>query len=251
MRIDYAARELEPQLRGLWKLSFDDSDDMIGAFFSTAYALERCRCITVEDRVAAALYWFDTECRGRKYAYLYAVATHPKYRRQGLCRALMADAHRILTQRGYEGALLMPAEAGLRRMYGAMGYRDCGGVSEFSCGAGVPVPLRAVSAAEFAGLRRSFLPEGGVIQEKENLSYLASYAAFYAGTDFLLAACQENGQLRGLELLGNREAAPGIVSALGFAQGVFRTPGDSIPFAMFRPLKAGRNTPAYFGLAFD
>lgn len=238
-------------LRSLWQLAFGDSEEFIGSFFDTAYAPERCRVIARSDRVAAALYWLDAEYAGQKFAYIYAVATHPDFRNQGLCRQLMEETHAILTRQGYDGALLMPAEKGLRRMYEKMGYQDCCNVSEFSCINGAPIAVRSVGKEEYARLRREFLPDGSVIQEGENLDYLATYAKFYAGCDFLLAASPQNGQLHGIELLGNQEAAPGILAALGYGEGTFRVPGKDIPFAMFRPLKENVKSPRYFGLAFD
>jgi hypothetical protein len=56
-------------------------------------------------------------------------------------------------------------------------------------------------------------------------------------------------KLLGLELLGNTDAAPGIVAALGCKEGRFRIPGGT-PFAMYRPL-SDISAPTYFGLAFD
>ena len=54
-----------------------------------------------------------------------------------------------------------------------------------------------------------------------------------------------------MELLGNAAAAPGVLGALGFSHGHFRTPGTALPGAMFRPLRAGADAPGYFGLIFD
>lgn len=239
------------QLRRLWQLAFGDSEDFIGLFFDTAFSPERCQYLDVDGQIAAALYWLDAACQGQRFAYIYAVATHPDFRNRGLCRKLMIKTHEVLTQKGYDGALLMPADAGLRRMYTKMGYRDCGTVSEFSCAAGKAVPVRSVGKDEYARLRREYLPEGGVIQEGENLAYLAAFARFYAGDDFVLAAAPIGNQLHGIELLGRRDAAPGILAALGCAEGTFRTPGEEKPFAMFHPLTADAVAPAYFGLAFD
>lgn len=239
------------QLRSLWQLAFGDSEEFIHLFFDTAYAPERCQTITIDDQVAAALYWFDTECGGQKFAYIYAVATHPDFRNRGLCRELMERTHALLAEQGYDGALLMPAEAGLRQMYGKMGYRDCCNISAFSCAAGEEIPVRRISKEEYARLRRAFLPLGSVIQEGANLDYLETFARFYAGDHFLLVAAPWKGKLNGIELLGNKAAAPGILRALGFAEGMFRTPGEDIPFAMFRPLKEHAAPPKYFGLAFD
>ncbi|MGM9549110.1 MAG: GNAT family N-acetyltransferase [Faecousia sp.] len=251
MEIDYPAGGQETQLRELWQAAFGDSETFVKKFFSDTYSPRRCRCVTEAGAVAAALYWFDAEYAGQEFAYLYAVATQVDFRNQGLCRTLMADTLHCLTERGYDGALLMPQSSELREMYARMGFRDCCTVSEFTCEAGEPVPLRTVSATEYARLRRGLLPRDGVIQEGTNLSYLESYVSLYAGGDFLLAAVPRGDSLTGMELLGNADAAPGILGALGYPRGHFRTPGKSLPSAMFRPLKAGVKAPGYFGLVFD
>lgn len=251
MNIEYPAPGAQPKLTKLWKLAFGDSEETIEQFFVTAYDPQRCRCIPAGEEIAAALYWLDCECRGQKLAYIYAVATHPDYRGRGLCRALMEDTHRILADRGYAGAVLMPAGETLRQMYGKMGYRDFGGLEEFYCTVGETVPVRRIRKAEYAALRRIFLPEGGVIQEGPSLDYLETYAYLYTGADFLLAAVPEGDGLIGIELLGNREAAPGILAALGCAWGKFRAPGADIPFGMFRALEMGAKNPTYLGHAFD
>lgn len=252
MQIEYPTGGQLPQLRQLWQLSFGDSEAFLDKFYSTGYSPRRCRCISENGRIAGALYWFEGEFEGQKIAYLYAVATHPDFRHQGLCRRLMEDTHALLSRLGYAAAMLMPDGSALRRMYAGMGYRDCCRVSEFDCTAGeASVSLRAIDREEFARLRREYLPEGGVIQEGANLRYLETYAAFYAGDDFVLAAAREGTDLHGIELLGNRDAAPGILRALGYRQGRFRVPGKDIPFAMFLPLREDAQAPDYLGLVFD
>lgn len=249
MKIDYPDREQLPELRRLWQEAFGDSDAFLDGFFDQAFAPDRCRCVTQEGQIAAALYWFDCRCGDRPMAYLYAIATGKSFRGRGLCRALMEDTRQHLQSLGYAGILLVPAR-GLAEMYEKMGYEACCGIAEFSCEAGMqPVPLRSVDAGEYARLRRQLLPANGVLQEGTNLTFLASQAQLYAGEDFLLAAAEEGDGLMGLELLGNREAAPGILAALGKSKGRFRTPGRT-PFAMYLPL-SGCPKPDYFGLAFD
>lgn len=243
MRIDYPTEEQLPQLRELWKEAFGDDDAFLDIFFDTGFAPDRCRCVTVDDQVAAALYWFDCRCYDRPIAYLYAVATRKAFRGQGLCRELMANTRQMLTSLGYNGILLVPGNEKLFQMYAGMGYAVCSHVREFSCGRGEnPVTLRAVDAEEYARLRRQYLPEGGVIQEGSNLRFLASLCDLYAGEDFLYAD--------GAELLGNTDAAPGILAALDKSSGSFRVPGDDQPFAMYLPL-TDSPAPEYFGLAFD
>ena len=251
MWIDHPASGQIPQLRQLWKIAFGDEDAFLDLFFQHAYAPDRCRCVRMDDRIAAVLYWFDCSLENKKFAYIYAVATHPDFRNQGLCRKLMADTHQILSGRGYAGVVLVPQKESLRAMYAGMGYRDCGGLNLFDCTAeNRQLPVRTIGAEEFAVLRRTFLPAGGIVQEGENLPFLASQLQFYAGPDFLLTAYAEKDVLHGIELLGDSSVAPGILASLGFQKGTFRTPGHS-PFAMFHPLEETCPVPGYFGFAFD
>lgn len=253
MTFEYPAPEQLPVLKRLWADAFGDTEEFISAFFSSAFSPLRCRVAREHDSTAGMLYWFDVTCGNQKMAYLYAVATHPDHRGRGVCRRLMADTHTLLKQQGYWGALLVPQDGGLRSMYAAFGYRSCTTVSETFCAAGdLPAELHRIDREEYARLRRTFLPEGSVVQEGENLRFLESQARFYRGQDFLLAAQETQGEaLFGTELLGSAAAAPAILKSLGYARGTFRTPGDKADFAMFLPLREDAAAPAYFGLSFD
>lgn len=252
MRFDHPTAADLPVLHALWWEAFGDPDSFIDRFFCTAYHPSRCRCAFADDVPAAALYWFDCECEGRRIAYLYGVATFAAFRGQGICRALMADTHRMLTEDGYAAAILVPGEGSLFDFYARMGYRTACTVREFTVdGAPMPVSIRSVDAADYAALRRKLLPERGVIQEGENLAFLAGECGLFAGENFLLAARMDGDRLTAAELLGDADAAPGIVAALGCRRGRFRTPGDGRPFAMMLPLCEDFSPPAYLGLAFD
>ena len=158
----------------------------------------------------------------------------------------MGKAHDLLAQQGYAGTVLVPGSDGLRQMYGKMNYVNFGGIRRFCAEAGEPIPIRRLSPEEYTALRREYLPAGGVVQENGAMEFLASWAELYAGADFLLAMAGDFG----LELLGNADAAPGILGALGLERGSFRVPGEE-PFAMFRSLSEDDWQPGYFGLAFE
>lgn len=252
MKIDQPKEGQIPELLQMWKAAFGDHGGFWEMFLDTAFDEAHCRCVTVDGQAAAALFWFDCGCGGQKIAYIYAVVTHPGHRNKGLCRALLADVHKHLSENGYAAAMLVPEQEMLRQMYRKLGYRDCTTVSEFSCPAGgTPVPVRAIGPEEYGHLRREFLPEGGMIQEEKNLDFLAAQARFFTGEGFLLAAYTEEDTLFGMELLGNRDAAPGILRVLGCAKGNFRVPGKEKAFAMIYPLTEDAVFPAYFGFAFD
>lgn len=250
MKLDHPCPEDISGLRSLWQEAFGDDDAFLDRFFSRAYAPRRSLCIRDGETPVCALYWFECALSDRKIAYLYALATKESHRGRGLARRVTGSALALLKEQGYSGALLVPGEPELFAMYEKLGFSAATYVSALSCTAGrEAAALREVSVQEYAALRRSLLPPGGVVQEGENLDFLCGYARFYAGEDFLLAA-DDSDPLAGLELLGNKQNAPGILRALGKTAGAFRVPGSDIPFAMYCPLDGGP-APGYFGLAFD
>ena len=252
MRIDFSIPDQYNQLMALWQEAFGDSEDFVDGFFCTGVAPSRCRCVTENGNVVGALYWLDATYDGQRFAYVYAVAVKKSHRGKGICTALMQDTHAHLALRGYDGILLMPQNQELRAMYDKLGYTECTRAGRFTCEAGAePIELRRIDRDEYAALRRTFLPEGGAIQEEENIAYLEMMAFFYAGSDFLLAAHKNGKQLYCPELLGNRDAAPGILAALSCTEGVFRTPGEEYPGTMLLPLVKEVNAPGYFGLTFE
>lgn len=240
------------QLLKLWKAVFGEYDGFWELFLDTGYQSDHCCCMVENGQVTAGLYWFDCSCGNDKIAYVYAVVTDPAHRGKGLCRKLMADVHALLLDRGYASVMLVPADEGLREMYRKMGYEDCTSVSTISCAAGeISAEIRNTDVEEYAALRREFLPEGSVLQEGIQLPFLAAQAQFFAGRDFLLAAWLEEETLYGMELLGNSDAAPGILRALGCKTGKFQIPGQDRPYAMLHKLKEDAAIPRYFGLAFE
>ena len=61
-------------LRTLWQEAFGDTEEFIDGYFCTAFSPARCRCMVINKKVAAALYWMDVTYKGQRFAYLYALA---------------------------------------------------------------------------------------------------------------------------------------------------------------------------------
>lgn len=255
MHCKHPEKEEIRQLLQLWKAVFGEHDGFWELFLETGFQSSHCRCILENNQVLAGLYWFDCSCGTDKIAYIYAVVTDPAHRGKGLCRKLMTDVHSLLEAQGYASAMLVPAEEGLREMYRKMGYEDCTSVKKLICAsdgsAGSAADIQNIGTEEFAVLRRKFLPENSVLQEGIQLPFLAAQAQLFAGQDFLLAAWLEGNTLHGVELLGNSNAAPGILRALGCETGAFQIPGNEKPFAMIHRITKTAGKPAYFGFSFD
>lgn len=256
LRYDYTFRFANttdiPALRVLWKEAFGDEDTFLDSYFSSAFDTSRCRIALVEDKLAAALYWFDCTINGQNCAYIYAVATAKDYRGNGACHMLLSDTHALLKEKGYHSAILVPGSEKLILLYEGAEYETCTKISEIKCSAeDMNLSIYEISKDEYASLRPNFLPKNSVLQEKENLSFLATQAKFFKGENFLLVANIENENLFGIELLGDTSVAAGILHSLGCKDGTFRTPGKDISFAMFHALKDDAVEPEYFGFAFD
>ena len=272
------------KLRQLWKDTFGDTDTFLDIFFKTAFSYERCLCVTIDDSVVAALYWFDCEFSTQKIAYIYAVATAKEYRGQGICHVLMEHTHLHLKEKGYAGAMLSPAEESLFDFYKKMGYETTAYIKEIHCDSSLDsqprdmelkaasydapvfcndsnVELREISKTEFAKLRRYFLPETAVLQENENLDFLEQQVSFYAGKNFLLTAqvtdideqdaSMPTKHLHGIEFLGNPSIIPSIVHAFSCATGTFRTIGTEKPLGMYYAFTDTNLKPNYLGFIFD
>lgn len=239
-------------LRALWQEAFDEPEDFTDLFFSVGFSPDRCHCIRDNGVPVSVLYWFDCYLHGQKLAYIYGVATAKAHRSKGLAGKLMVQAHEVLQKQGYAGVILVPADQSLFDFYEGFGYETATFTTKLICDAGdTPVTLRKISPEEYTRLSQKFLPEGSVTHGRDALALLAGYCDFYAGEDFLLICSISPEGFQGQELLGNTQAAPGILRALGCATGCFRTPGTDQKFAMWLPLRKDCPKPAWFALALD
>ena len=247
MIIDHPTAARQRQLRALWQEAFGDEDAYLDIFFGTAFSRDRCLCAVEEGQVVSAVYWLDCLCRGRKLAYLYALATGEAFRGRGIASALMADVHSLLAGSGYRGAILSPGSESLFRFYRRMGYETVGFVTEQTVSAGTPLPLREIGRQEFAALRRELLPANGLRQEGANLAYLSRFARFYAGADWIAAVSGSTAA----EYLGPEDRIPGLLGTLGLDQARVRLPGNDRPLVMGLSLNGQPLQEVYFGFPFD
>ncbi len=240
-----------PSLKNLWKEAFGDGDEFLNAFFEYAYSKDRALMAEEKGEILGVLYWFDCELDGKKIAYVYAVATAKKHRGKGVCHKLMEHTHRYLADNGYKGVVLVPGENTLFDFYKSMGYSVCSYIKEIECKKGDnPAEIKEIDKERYAKLRREYLPSCGVVQEGENLDFLATQMRMYEGDSYILAGRKNNETFCGVELLGDVSKIEEIVKTFDCSNGIFRTVGEKRPFAMWYKLDDIKE-PRYFGLAFD
>lgn len=238
-----------PALTRLWEQAFGDPVSFIDLFFESGFAPERSLVAEEAGSIAAMLYWFDCALGDDRYGYIYAVATDCRFQGRGIATTLMEAAHRRMAALGYAGAILSPGSESLFRFYGRMGYETAGFVREAEFSAGTPLPLRQLSAEEYAAARRAYLPENGMLQEGANLAYLGRFSRFYVGEGFLAAAATQGPFVQ--EFLGDPARIPGLVGALGLEKALVRMPGTERPLVMGLRFDGTAFPPVYFGFPFD
>ncbi len=114
------------QLRELWKLVFGDGDRFLDSFFENIFRPEECLVTRDGAAITAMLFmlpgvWSD-RTGDRPMRYIYACATHPDYRRQGLMGRLLEEAARYGAERGLELSLV--PEDHLWDYYGRFGFTE-------------------------------------------------------------------------------------------------------------------------------
>lgn len=249
MIIDNPRPEHIPALRRLWQQAFGDPDSFLDSFFATGFAFDRCRCVFREWEPVAAVYLFDGTWQGKKVAYLYALAVDQAHRGQGLSRLLLADTHAALQRSGYAGAILEPATESLRAYYQRLGYCPFGGRQEQTFYPGeTPVECRELGSLCYEQKRRSFLPEGGVLQEGALTDFLQTQAVLWGGDGFVAAVSRQSPVV--LEFLGDTQKLPGLLRTWQLPQAKVRLVGEE-DTAMYLSFSGESEKPTYFGLPMD
>lgn len=122
-----------------------------------------------------------------KARYFYGVATHPDYRKQGLCGGLLAACCRWMAEQGEAAALLRPDSEKNRQFYRKNGFADCStvGVGQFTAGGGEPLTCAPAEPEQYDAIRRKMAP-WGLQWGREGLFLQKEWMRLYGGDLWLL-----------------------------------------------------------------
>lgn len=241
----------------IWQSVFGDDINYIRAFLTLLPRMGTGAVAEKEGKAAAmAFAMTGIEFENRSCAYIYAVATLPEHRGQGLGEAVSRAAAEFSRA---EIICTMPAEDGLYRWYGEiLGLNDSLFITETEitpCASDVITPI---SAEEYYKLREEYLTDLPHVRfDKAHIELLEALCLCYGGglyrTENAILAAQSDGKLcRVSEALGeNLEVAAAALGAeLNAETVILRSPTlCGSRFVAFRPgkLQAG----SYWGPVFD
>jgi predicted acetyltransferase len=124
--IQLANNNTKEEVRKMWKICFDDSDEFMDLYFSEKYRNENTLIYFEENRAVASLqmlpYQFTFCGEEAPAAYISGACTLPEYQNRGYMSKLMIAAFELMCEREILLSILIPAEAWLYDYYAKFGY---------------------------------------------------------------------------------------------------------------------------------
>jgi len=128
------------EIKKLWNEVFGDSDDYINRFI-THFGVKNCYVSKKNKEIVAIAFTIPTtfsinevqdskiqkfkDLKIQRLLYLYACATHPDYRGQGVMKSLLATVYKNACDEDYTGIFLYAANQFLANYYRKLGFEDC------------------------------------------------------------------------------------------------------------------------------
>ncbi|MDR0445876.1 MAG: GNAT family N-acetyltransferase [Oscillospiraceae bacterium] len=276
MREDILIREARirdaPYIKQLWQRVFNDTDDVIAAFFEVYVDVRLCVLAQLENRLAAfglllpVGEFVAPEAPPRPCAMMYAVGADPELRGLGCASLVTRELLTVGKKHGFEVIALRPATPTLFDFYGKNGFYEAFycrerrvSANEIEKAASIitqPVPER-VSPEAYKKRRESLL--GGVAHvafDKRALAFQERInpggGLFFVGDSCAAVEITHSGGIRIAELIGAGEGALAALAAMFPAkQYLVREPDFSVaPPQSARFGMANIDAAAYMGFTF-
>ena len=117
---------MKEEVKRLWKLCFDDSDEFVEMYFRLRYSSETTMTIQSGNKVVSSLqmpfYPMTFEGAEIQTAYISGACTHPDFRGKGVMSQLLAESFSRMVQKNIPLSILIPANPGLYNYYARTGY---------------------------------------------------------------------------------------------------------------------------------
>lgn len=129
MTVIHPSKQHLPQLKSIWAICFGDSAAYVDHFFEKMFSPDHILIACNGDQILGMMMLLPAICRQHGMTqtgrYVYAVATLPEYRGQGVMKQLHAEALLLAKQDKLDFFTLVPASPSLFAMYQTLGYQTC------------------------------------------------------------------------------------------------------------------------------
>ncbi|MBT9155795.1 MAG: hypothetical protein DDT37_00763 [Firmicutes bacterium] len=206
--IGYAERSSRQELTDLWLSCFAERKAAVDLFFTHRFHPQNTLVLRIDGLITAMLHMLPgeilTETGPVPAHYIYAAATAPAFRGQGLMGQLMVRAEQEGAERGDHYAFLLPADTGLYGFYGKHGFTRF--FKTTFCEVSRHELESMVTACGTHALNVAALPQllkatrdtyvasspGSAIWSEQAIDYAVRYTAFYGGR---LVTAETNGRI--------------------------------------------------------
>lgn len=242
---------LKEQALTLYKTAFPEDPDDFAADFINRFFDKSCRYILKNDKIVSMLFLLDGSLvENGKFSpvlYLYAAATHPEYRGEGLMGELIEKAK---TEAENKGAFILtkPASASLFDYYGRFGFKTAVFSEDRLINKQTDVePLGKINRNEYEKTKKNLLENKSYVNLTDG-EYTFSYFTLLGNENTVAAVDTSEAPPVVKEFISKDEqGSDKLLAALKTDEAVFRLEGNS-PFAMLIPCP---EKPIHFMLALD
>lgn len=191
-----------PALRSLFQRVFQEKESGLSLFFSRVYQPQNTVTAHLDGRLAGMFYLLPARLRCRDavlpIAYLYALAVEPDLRGRGIAGAILRYLDGLLPDRGFQAAVLRPAEESLFAYYARFGYDSLFYARRWSFQAfppRTPFSVRPISLERLPRPRDSFFPASSPLFSWEDimLRYASDYAGVWGGKTLWIECAGHSG----------------------------------------------------------
>lgn len=214
MSIRPAAPADHETLKALWMAAFQDSREATDFYFLHRHRDDWMLVEEDQGQLRGMLSMLPIQLvhggQAQPARYLFAIATHERFRGQGISTRLMLEAERLSQEQGCVATLLVPASAPLFSFYAKRGYQPC-----FSYRS-LQVSARELSAT--AGQARLYVPRASQMLDLRDQAF--GHSRLYARWDEqALAYVRQAAQVYGAALMAFEQG-----EARGYAYGEWQGP---------------------------
>ena len=193
-----------PQLKKIFKTSFDVSNEEVEFFFSQKFSLKNCLIGETDEKIVCALHLMDAsfvfKSFNERVYYVYAAATLPEYRKKGLMTRLLEYSFKVTKERGKSYSVLKPENTALYDFYQKLGYKKFFKESIYTIERKEffdLIKLRNKSFKETNGehtkkespeeiLKEALLNRGGILFTESHIKYALEYNKLLGGSSYVL-----------------------------------------------------------------